>query len=76
VDRACETSGGSPCTHDTPLEFGLGLEVMLLLFYVVMVVGKRAGTVGVRAGYRPSPTSARRRLWMVRTSNTIEVCVA
>jgi hypothetical protein len=44
VDRACEASGGSPCTHDTPLLFGLGIEVVLLLFYVVMVVGLAAKT--------------------------------
>jgi len=50
VDRACQTSGGSPCSHDTPLLLGLGIEVMLLLFYVVMVVGLAAKTRRDRRG--------------------------
>ena len=43
-DQACETSGGSPCSHDRPLLLGLGTEVMLLLIYLVMVVGLAAKT--------------------------------
>jgi hypothetical protein len=51
VDRACDAQG-SPCSHDTPFLFGVGIELLLLLFYVVMMVGLAAKTRSERRDTR------------------------
>jgi hypothetical protein len=38
VDRACDAQG-SPCSHDAPFLLGVGIELMLLVFYAVMLLG-------------------------------------